>query len=158
MSKDAREMYINWYNASCQLIELQGDDDSGFCASATRMQTYLIKFAMLIAIIDSQSDVISEEHLMKAIKMVQWLTLQTENILKNEIHEGKSDKQLHVLKRILEKNGGSCESSKMLRNSHLTARDFWECIKTLEDRGEIGRDTLKDKTKTGCLILVKKDA
>jgi hypothetical protein len=155
ISADAREMYINWYNSSCKLIELQGDDDSGFCASATRMQTYLIKFAMLIAIIDNRSDVISYDNLLKAIKLVQWLTLQTENILKNEIHEGKFDKQIHKIKSVLTKNGGSCDWGRLLKYSHLNSREFMENIKTLEDRGEIERKMSKDSKGLGIVSLIK---
>jgi len=150
MSSEARELYINWFDASLSEIEIQ-KDDSGYCASATRMQVYLIKFAMINAIVDNHASIISGENMIKAIGLVDWLMIQTKSIIKTEISGNKYEKQLRSVRRVLERNGGECAWSRLLQNSNMKSKELMEIIMTLEERCEIER-TFQGDNKHGCLV------
>jgi hypothetical protein len=156
LSPEAEETYINWFNSSTKAMEID-KDDSSYCASATRMQIYLIKFAMIAAIIDDHASIISYENILKAIKLVDWLTVQTRSIIKMEISGNKYEKQLRSVRRVIEKNGGSCDWSRLLQNSNMKSKELTEIVMTLEERCEIER-VFQGENKRGCLVkLVEKE-
>jgi hypothetical protein len=143
MTDSAKEMYCNWYKASEDEMDFD-DEDNGFKASATRLQIYLIKFAMLIAINDDRSTFINDEHLLKAIRLVDWLKKQAHGIVK-VVSGGKVEKQFRRIIEVINKQGGSCSWRQLLQQTHIKTRDLMELITTMEERGDIKREMEKEK-------------
>lgn len=153
MTDEARDIYCNWYNASVLEIELE-NDNSMFSASATRMQIYLIKFAMLNAIIDDRSTIIDTPHMMKGIKSVDWLLKNAKKIIREDVTSNKFHGQTNKVKSTLTRLGGTCSWRTLLQNSHIKSKELMEVVLTMEESGELKRTMEKDKDHGMVLTLL----
>lgn len=136
LSDEARKTYEEWFKKQCAFLD--NEENQNFKSSAVRLQIYLLKFAMLNAIDSSRSIIIGEDHMLSAINIINWLSKNTENIIKSELSDTKFGKDLkRVISYLKTHDNGGMPYRNVLRQLDLPTYKFNEIIQTLNDREEI---------------------
>ena len=140
ISPEARDVYEHWYLENEKSLdgELRSDLLSSFF---NRLPDYCWKLAMLYAVSVDKKYTISGEAVSRAIALTEYLKTSIKNLVEEDFEftkEGKNKKKLH---KLLEKHSVAgklgVDHSALLRNSHLSARDFREAIEALVQEGKI---------------------
>jgi len=100
-----------------------------------RLQSYVIKFSMIVEINNSLSLKVQRSSMIDACHLADWLRHRLEEIEKEEIVFGRTNKDCQKIRKIL-KNGESLRAD-LLRNTHLSKWEFNRAIETMVDRNEV---------------------
>jgi len=139
MFPDARKIHDRWYN------KMREWRVNRFGAFVGRLQAYLIKFAMIIQVNDTQSLKITPETMEKSVKLITWLFDEMRKIEEDEIVTGAHNKDIQKIKRYLSKTKNWMSRSQLLRATHLSSWQFNNAIKTMSERDEVLIDKQKSE-------------
>ena len=140
---DISEKAMDLYNRSIWEIELKVDNynDGRFSSAIGRAEIYIFKLAMLIELgeadVDLQNFTISANSIDKATHMISNYFLPTMMGLLDRLQEDKKYNMIERVSAAIRELGGTTTRSILLRRSRMKAKDFDECILTMEDSGEV---------------------
>lgn len=138
LSKEARFMHDTWYRQSDKGMQ-QEDDIELLSPFYTRLNTYLLKFAMIYQVADNDSSLISPENLHKAILLVDRLKSDVKKMLINDIVLNARDLKLKKVELIIRKKGAVSRTD-LIRKSRTYKRELDEIIDTLCECNLIAHD------------------
>ena len=130
--------YDTWYNAHWDELAEQNNADI-LAPFYSRLAIYCLKLAVLYHFSESTSLVLSKESLSKACHLVNYLKYKIAELLDTELVFGRDMQNKARVYKLIEKEPG-IRRSKLLTNSHLTARDLNIVIETLTQEEKIRID------------------
>lgn len=112
-----------------------------FAGMRSRAGLMVKKMAMLFHASENPTDLeITEADLKRAIAYVQRTHDEAERFLSERVAHSRDDAQRLRVLEIVERAGGEVDRSKVLRDGHMSARDYEQAVKTLEMAGRIQRE------------------
>lgn len=130
LTSEALNAHNNWYRAF-----KTRDKIPQFMGIYSRLQIYLIKFAMIHSIVVFRSLDINEASIKEAIALIDWLLTEFEGLANSEFTFSKFEKQKKKILGLIQ--SGKNERSVLVRHSNLSAREFNEVISTLIEGGRV---------------------
>ncbi|MBA7563676.1 DUF3987 domain-containing protein [Candidatus Atribacteria bacterium 1244-E10-H5-B2] len=106
------------------------DDTKGLIGFYGRLADYVFKFAMLYEISGYKSLVISENSVMRSIKLVNQFKQSLNKLLGDYVAFTKEAKDIQRVLNLI-KNEGTIRRDRLMQNSHMTAKQLDEVISTL---------------------------
>jgi len=145
ISDEARTILIKWLRRHEDELE-QVDDSKGIIGFYARLSDYLLKFAMLYEISGSRSLTISEQSILRAIKLVNQLKQSLNELMSNHIAFTKEAKDNQRIMNLI-KEEGTIKRSKLLNNSGMSAKQLNEVLATLLQSERIESTYIESKTR-----------
>jgi len=130
ISDEAKTLLIKWLIRHENELETL-DDSKGIIGFYARLSDYLLKFAMLYEISGYKTLTISENSLLRAIKLVNQLKQSLNELMSDHIAFTKEAKDMQKILTIIKENKEPIPRSLLLRTSHLTSKQLDEVIPTL---------------------------
>jgi hypothetical protein len=143
LSKDAIQAYESFYYSDEEFKKRQSEVYGSF---HTRLYTFVIKLSMLYCAM-RMDKTISKEDIEYGIKAKLLVETQLYSVFDRLLSNDVQDR-LEKIKNIIAENGGIIDRSKLLRYSHMLAKDFDNYIMTLEENGTIFKKTETKTNKT----------
>lgn len=129
LTEEAKVIQIKWLKRHEEDIACQ-NDSKGITGFYSRLSDYLLKFAMLYEISATGTLNISENAILRAVKLVNWLKESLSNLINKHIEFTKEGKEINKVLQVIEEKG-TIPRSILLRNSNLSAKKLDEIIITL---------------------------
>ncbi len=136
ISDEARALLIKWLRRHEEELESL-DDSKGIIGFYARLSDYLIKFAMLYEISGHRSLVISENSLLRSIKLVNQLKLSLTELMSDHIAFTQDAKEMQRVINIIKDYKEPIPRSLLLRNSNMKSKQLEDIITTLIQSGRI---------------------
>jgi hypothetical protein len=147
ISDEANLLLIKWLRRHEEEIEIL-DDSKGIIGFYARLSDYLLKFAMLYEISGSKSLTISEGSLLRAIKLVNQLKQSLNELMSEHIAFTKEAKDIQKILNLIKSEAEGIRRDKLLKNSHMTAKQLEEVLNTLMQSNQIIEFNITESTKT----------
>lgn len=113
-----------------------------FAGMRARAGLMVKKMAMLFHVSEAPGDLtITQADLERAISYVERTHDEAERFLSERVAHSRDDAQRLRVLEIVERAGGQVDRSKVLRDGHMSARDYESAVKTLEMSGQLQRLT-----------------
>lgn len=126
------------YDAYSRKCRLSARESSDFGGMRSRGPVMAQKVAMLFHVSrDPTTTVLTEKDMADAITFVERTRLAAEYYLTNEVAHDIKDGQRIRLVEIVRGQGGSCQWSMALKNSHMDKQEFQRATETLVDNGSL---------------------
>ncbi len=132
----AKQTYEEWFN-DFEWRNAAGNPDAPMLkAFHTRLETYALKFAVLLEVSRTASLEVSEETMREACGLVDWLTQRLSVLAEEEFafNHGERNRK-KVLKAIRQRRGISRRD--LLRTTHLSAKELNQVIATLKEEEKV---------------------
>ncbi len=130
LSEEAKTMWYYWSRRHEDELNTM-DDSKGLIGYFSRLSGYVQKFSMLYEISgNTNSFIISEGSLKRAIKLVNWLKQKLYELMKDQISFTKEDRDIQKVFNLIKANGTMLRS-KLLTNSNFLAKQLDEILNTL---------------------------
>lgn len=150
-SDEGFKIYDRWYKS--RIGQLDKEKNGLFVSAMSRMAITAIKFALLNAVIYDKSTIIDKPHIEQALQTVNWLSKQTESIIKDEMSETVLGKHMKKMLKYLREHGGEVNSRDLLRNTDINSRMLNDILETMQEREEIDVKYIKnERGKTSKII------
>lgn len=134
LEKAGIRIYEDWYRKHEKDLE-ESDKKEILSGFYSRLATYVLKLAMIFQLSYSKSIEIESETLMRACKLVDCLKGNLAKFIEEFIISSKV-KEMNNILRIVKEHPG-IDYSKLLRNSHLLAKELRPILDTLEDSWQV---------------------
>lgn len=137
LSAEADKLYKDWYVESEKALKKEVNAELLAPFHVRLTEEYALKYAILYSVSENPTGaIITDKHLGLAINLVEYLKIcLREMILKDFIFNDSTKNRLKVLKMIEE--NVSLSHAKLLRNSHLKAKELREIVETLVESEQI---------------------
>jgi hypothetical protein len=145
LSEEAKVIQIKWLRRHEQDISTT-DDCKGITGFYSRLSDYLLKFAMLYEISANSSLTISENSMLRAVKLVNWLKEALSNLINKHVEFSKEGREISRMLQMIEKKQ-TISRGNLLRNSHLTAKKLDEILTTLLQSDQIKETVIQESRK-----------
>jgi len=148
LTDGARKLHGQWYSRFSECA-----DGTRFNAFYQRLQTYILKFAMIIQVSKNRGLEITEDSMQEAIGYMDWLSNNMRIIEDNELTFGKVQKDMKKVMGILRqrKTKGESETSRkdLLRATRLSSKELDNTTETLfeQEKIDISQKTVGDSHK-----------
>lgn len=144
LSEEAKLIRMKWLRKHED--EIAGlDDSTGLSGFYGRLSDYLLKFAMLYEISGSNSNlmIISENSIMRAVKLVNWLKQSLYELMGEHIAFTKEAKDIQKILNLI-KAEKTIKRDRLLQNSHMIAKQLDEVLSTLIQSNRIAEVYIKE--------------
>ena len=151
LSEEAKVIQIKWLRRHEEDIS-NIDDSKGITSFYSRLSDYLLKFAMLYEISSSNSSnssnslTISENSMLRAVKLVNWLKESLSNLINKHVEFSKEGREINRILRIIEEKK-TISRANLLMNSHLSAKKLDEILSTLLQSEQIKQTFIQESRK-----------
>ncbi len=148
LSDEAKVIQIKWLRRHEEDIS-NIDDSKGITSFYSRLSDYLLKFAMLYEISSSNSSnslTISENSMLRAVKLVNWLKESLSNLINKHVEFSKEGREINRILRIIEEKK-TISRANLLMNSHLSAKKLDEILSTLLQSEQIKQTFIQESRK-----------
>jgi hypothetical protein len=145
---EAKDRYIEFYKKNNARAEVS---EHGQQCIYSRMGTYVLKFAMLNALMKLRLD-ITKDDMEKAIGMINFVLKNIEYILENEIHYNKFSQNKQKVYALIKARGqAGIARSDLSNRSHLDRKELKDVVDVLIDEDKI--DVKEEKTSTKMRVI-----
>jgi hypothetical protein len=141
LSDEAEDFYHNWDQAFSRV------EDERIGAWVNRLAIMALKIALIYAATDATATAVEVRHLRLAVKLIERCRDDLVRLLRWDLAFTPEERNRNKVMRILETEK-VVPHARLLRNSHLSARDLKDVLNTLEEQDMIATDETK-ATKVG---------
>jgi len=138
---------MKYYDKVCQELETKAEESNNDILNSVvgRSEIHILKIAMLLELGKKElSTTIHEDTIEQATRMVTEFFIPSIMDLITRLQEDIRNNKIEKIKAILRRLGGTASHTKVLRDSHIIAREFVECIETMSESKTIKIVTNKD--------------
>jgi hypothetical protein len=150
MSFSVEPEAMRLYNEILENLEVKADATKNDMLNSVigRAQVHILKLAMLIELgKNTMSRTITVDSIVVASNMVVDYFIPSIMEVLDRLSEDIRANKIEKLRAIIRRLGGTATHTKLLRDSHLTSKEFLECINTMIESQEINIDTEKGRLK-----------
>jgi len=138
------------YNEILENLEIKADATKNDMLNSVigRAQVHILKLAMLIELgKNTMSRTITTQSIIVASNMVIDYFIPSIMEVLERLSEDIRANKIERLRSIIRRLGGTATHTKLLRDSHLISKEFFECINTMIESNEITTETEVGKLK-----------
>lgn len=142
LSDEAEDFYHAWDQTFSRV------DDERIGAWVNRLAIMALKVALVYAATDERATAVEVRHLRLAVRLIERCRDDLVRLLRWDLAFTPEERNRNKVMRILETEG-AVPHARLLRNSHLSARELREVVTTLEEQDMIVADETATATKGG---------